>query len=695
MGSWNMDALKAGSMAIKNYAWYWTIHQKYSRQNYDVKDSTADQVYVPGTATTRTDQAVEETWNWTMTKNGQIFEAQYDSGTPGSPDPLYAGRMSQWGTQYWATSGKDWQWILHNYYDPTILTNRDSACSPNVTFNIYIDPAGFIYDTATGARISEASVWLQQPDGQGGWQNVSTGQIPAIMHPDMNPLITGVDGQYQWDVLNGSYRVHVEAPGYYPADSIVVSIPPPVTDLQVGLTQLPVTPPVYTITPPVITNVSIVNSTNSAGITWDTDKLSDSLVKYGTSSGNYPLNVSSANVAVLHSLTLNGLTPDTLYYFVVNSTDTQSNTNQSIEYSFRTQSIDTTPPTTNITLVGTIGNNSWYTSNVTVSLTAADDSGINKTEYSFDNTTWNNYTTPFNITNEGVTTVYYHSSDNAGNVEPIKSQSVKIDKTAPQITISIPINGASYTLNQLVTANWQATDSVSGIASVIATVPNGTAIDTSTTGTKTFSVNASDNAGNQAAETVTYNITSTSSTSKNGSISGMKFNDLNHDGIREANESGLANWTITLTNQTGGVITTKTNTTGNYIFTNLTDGNYTVGEVQQNGWNQTAPVTRTYNVTITGGAAITGKDFGNFQNVVVKCDNKEEKDKDNKKLHDDTKKLNDDTKKLHDDTVKKVDAKTIAADKKKVDDDKKKVDDDKKKLDDDDNKCKDNNKGKR
>jgi len=235
--SWEMNALKAGAIAVKTYAWYWTIHQKYPGQNYDVKDSTADQVYVPGTSNPRTNQAVEETWNWVMTKNGEVFQAQYDSGTSGSPDPLYPGRMSQWGTQYWAGTGKDWQWIVHYYYDPI-----EGPFVRSVTFNIYVDPAGYIYNVVTLQRISGASVWLQRSDGQGSWENVPTGQTPAIMQPDVNPQITGADGQYQWDVLEGSYRVHVEAPGYYPADSIVVIVPPPVTNLHVGLTPLPSPP---------------------------------------------------------------------------------------------------------------------------------------------------------------------------------------------------------------------------------------------------------------------------------------------------------------------------------------------------------------------------------------------------------------------------------------------------------------------
>jgi len=120
IASWDMDALKAGALAVKTYAWYWIIERKYTGEDYDLRDDTCDQVYpYPyGSPPSTTDQAVDETWNWVMTKNGHIFQAQYDSGTAGSPDPLNPGRMSQWGTQYWAEQGKDWQWILHYYYDP-------------------------------------------------------------------------------------------------------------------------------------------------------------------------------------------------------------------------------------------------------------------------------------------------------------------------------------------------------------------------------------------------------------------------------------------------------------------------------------------------------------------------------------------------------------------------------------------------
>ncbi len=138
-------------------------------------------------------------------------------------------------------------------------------------------------------------------------------------------------------------------------------------------------------------------------------------------------------------------------------------------------------------------------------------------------------------------------------------------------------------------------DAVNSGGAILVTAPNGTG-----TGA--------------AIETV---LATCGAPTSRGSISGMKFNDLDANGIRNAGESGIANWTIKLTNESGGVITMMTDANGNYSFTNLSDGNYTVGEVIQSGWIQTAPAmstngTATYQVQISGGNAVTGEDFGNF-----------------------------------------------------------------------------------
>jgi len=109
-------------------------------------------------------------------------------------------------------------------------------------------------------------------------------------------------------------------------------------------------------TPPVISNIANTTpTTNSVTITWDTDENSNSLVRYGTVSGTYTNIESGTSMATSHSITLTGLNPETTYYFVVNSTDTNGNSNQSVEYSFITAIPDTTPPSSVTKLHSTIG----------------------------------------------------------------------------------------------------------------------------------------------------------------------------------------------------------------------------------------------------------------------------------------------------------------------------------------------------
>jgi len=90
-------------------------------------------------------------------------------------------------------------------------------------------------------------------------------------------------------------------------------------------------------TPPVIENVdaSAITS-NSATITWDTDEIADSLVKYGTSPGNYTENKYDSADVTSHSIDLTSLTENTTYYYVVKSTDPANNSSESSEYSFTT-----------------------------------------------------------------------------------------------------------------------------------------------------------------------------------------------------------------------------------------------------------------------------------------------------------------------------------------------------------------------
>ena len=105
-----------------------------------------------------------------------------------------------------------------------------------------------------------------------------------------------------------------------------------------------------------------------------------------------------------------------------------------------------------------------------------------------------------------------------------------------------------------------------------------------------------------------------------GSIFGMKFNDLNGNGVKDSGDFGLAGWTIQLKNASNLTVirTATTGSGGDYAFLNLTPGVYVVGEVTQTGWTQTKPAVgpggQVYSFTLLPGENKQGIDFGNHNN---------------------------------------------------------------------------------
>jgi protocatechuate 3,4-dioxygenase beta subunit len=102
---------------------------------------------------------------------------------------------------------------------------------------------------------------------------------------------------------------------------------------------------------------------------------------------------------------------------------------------------------------------------------------------------------------------------------------------------------------------------------------------------------------------------------QNVTFSGNVFNDLNGDGVQESGEPGLANWSVQLLNSAGKVLATQTtDAKGNYSFTNLGPGAYSIKEVLQNGYTQTSSPA-TFLVTAASGQNVGGLAFGDFQLV--------------------------------------------------------------------------------
>jgi hypothetical protein len=144
-----------------------------------------------------------------------------------------------------------------------------------------------------------------------------------------------------------------------------------------------------------------------------------------------------------------------------------------------TTAIDSTPPTTTIKCNGVACSAvTYYTANVSVTLTATDpDDSVASITRTLDGTptTTAGATVTFTVSGDGTHTLTFAATDSAGNVEVIKSQTIKIDTVAPVIssTAICDTNGVVPTTNP----NWinanatfvvlaNVTDATSGVASV-------------------------------------------------------------------------------------------------------------------------------------------------------------------------------------------------------------------------------------
>jgi beta propeller repeat protein len=132
--------------------------------------------------------------------------------------------------------------------------------------------------------------------------------------------------------------------------------------------------------------------------------------------------------------------------------------------------LDAMAPTTTAVPAGTLGNNDWYVSDVTVTLTADDNSGGSgvkavywKIGESGQVRTYDPNAKPQLADN--TQTLYYWAEDNAGNVEsPAKTCKMQIDKLAP-LTSAIGLQPSAISWqNTSQSVTLPATDSPSGVA---------------------------------------------------------------------------------------------------------------------------------------------------------------------------------------------------------------------------------------
>lgn len=116
--------------------------------------------------------------------------------------------------------------------------------------------------------------------------------------------------------------------------------------------------------------------------------------------------------------------------------------------------------------------------------------------------------TTVTVTDEGLSFVEARAIDINGNVSASVFQSVSIDATDPTIELEFPLeDGADVALGTTgLTASYTCDDDRSGIVSCTGTQDTGEALDTSTVGLHTFTVNAVDAAGNTTQQSIDYRV---------------------------------------------------------------------------------------------------------------------------------------------------------------------------------------------
>ncbi|MGG3800669.1 OmpL47-type beta-barrel domain-containing protein [Metabacillus fastidiosus] len=118
--------------------------------------------------------------------------------------------------------------------------------------------------------------------------------------------------------------------------------------------------------------------------------------------------------------------------------------------------VDKTAPTTTSNVPKT-----WIKEDVTVTLKAEDElSGVIKTYYSINGSGYSEGSS-FVVGKEGINKVSYYSVDAAGNKEEVKTAEIKIDKTAPTVSVALE---EEYKLGENFILDYRADDNLSGIA---------------------------------------------------------------------------------------------------------------------------------------------------------------------------------------------------------------------------------------
>ena len=117
----------------------------------------------------------------------------------------------------------------------TLVLGNKTIKGLSVQIPFIIDPSGFVYEGVLSNRVEDATAVLFNlvTDENG----ISTEQEwkDAVLYGQESSIITLIDGEFNWEVPDGKWKVKVSKEGYEDGESDWLDVPPIQTDIHIGL----------------------------------------------------------------------------------------------------------------------------------------------------------------------------------------------------------------------------------------------------------------------------------------------------------------------------------------------------------------------------------------------------------------------------------------------------------------------------
>lgn len=347
-------------------------------------------------------------------------------------------------------------------------------------------------------------------------------------------------------------------------------------------------------TSPVISNVNVTATSSGATIMWATDEDSTTQVDYGISLLFGTSTTEDTTKTKSHSVTINGLSASTKYYFSAKSKDASGNLGSSTS-SFSTASAagtDTTGPSISSVSSSNVTNSAaaitWKTDEASTSQIKY---GVTSSNLSNSTTEDGTLTTSHSVSLTGLTasTTYYYqviSKDASGNSSNAVDLSFKtlaatetMDTTAPTLSTLMPANGSMVSGNVLINLDVKDNVAVTKCEFFIDSVSVGSGTFVGESCITTWSTTSLTNGSTHTVKATAWDAAGNSATTPTSTVT-----------VNNANTATISG-TVTFTgNSAAGAIVYVESPNGQGgpdgpLTTADSSGNFTLSGVQAGTWN--------------------------------------------------------------------------------------------------------------